>query len=587
MESQSSETLSSTDDDDHHEYGRRRGGGKRDDADVCMRHDDDEGSTAAMRRGTRRKQRRQPRPGCCQTALLLAPALLAKATSCIAETCGRWCCAGTRRNVLGHRSRTRGKPAREYKSVIQGWDSDTSSRDGPGSASKRYQTKQVVQTRQQPQTLRHQARSERQARRQQRPPQNDDGESTLSDSSEDSFASPRASDPVAPPASSRRPITQTDRHRLSNAGHNIKKKPAALRLRPARVAGPARVAQSSSASESDTEDVAVSPVRLRRQQHQQPRQRQNVDGESTSSGSSSDDNFLSPRDRDPEEDPGSSPRSITQSRPDRTAAEAARRPTVASTVDQAAMQSDPTRAVKRKSATLQLRPVRQRSAQSGGDSDSDSDMECAVVSRERQYDDTVTAKAQSTSPLAASVPSFAIRSTRGSGGSAGAAMERVRQHSDLRASVDSDASQPHIEEWVAHPDGSTKSSKGVSVQRGLGGQELIHQLAATLRQRKSSKEPANFIDPDFPPQNSSLYRDHQKAGASTREGAPLGSVGTFAELVFLHCVFAVYQLDPIPSYFSICVWLCRYFSPRCHRAKPTVVTQRKSLWCGAVQQRSA
>ena len=146
---------------------------------------------------------------------------------------------------------------------------------------------------------------------------------------------------------------------------------------------------------------------------------------------------------------------------------------MATIVDQPAQQSDSDRTLKKPSTTLKLLPAR---------------------------------SVQSASPTVA--------------------MKRLRQqYSDLRASANSDAG-PHVEEWLAVPDASTTTGKGVPGQRGRGGEELIHQLAATLRQREPSEE-NSFIDPGFPPQNSSLYKDSEAVGA-TREGAPLDSVGMLA-----------------------------------------------------------
>eukprot|EP01043_Picozoa_sp_COSAG02_P018070 COSAG02_NODE_833_length_16656_cov_42.746814_8_plen_520_part_00 len=438
LEKQSSETLSSEEDDDF--VGGR---GLRKGENAYARYEDEGrgGATAAMRqRRQRRQQREQLRPGCCQTVLLLIPALLVKATGCIVETC-RGCCGGsTQRGALGHHRRRRDKPAPKYKSVRPEWDSDSSSVDALSSASERG-----PHTRQQksPCAEQRQPRAQPQARRQRRPPHSDDGESTLSDSSSDNdFVLPRARSPAAVRDRPRRSTTTSE-----------KKKPAA------------RFAQSSSDSDSDMEDGAVFPEQ--RRQRQQP---QSDNGES--SDSSSDNNFVSPHSTDPATPRASSRHSGTQrdrqmhARTAETAAAAARRPTVASIVDQPAQQSD---TLKKPSTTLKLLPSR---------------------------------SVQSASPTVA--------------------MQRVRQHSDLRASANSDAG-PHVEEWLALPDARARTGKGVQGQRGQGGEELIRQLAATLREREPSEE-NSFIDPDFPPQNTSLYKDSEAVGGM-REGAPLDSVG--------------------------------------------------------------
>eukprot|EP01043_Picozoa_sp_COSAG02_P034181 COSAG02_NODE_2377_length_9006_cov_6.225864_1_plen_538_part_00 len=461
LESQSSDTPSSTDDEDHVAGGQPRKGEKAEED--YARHDDEErgGSSAATRqRRRRRRQREQSRPECCQTALLLIPALLVKASSCIVETCRRCCGGSTRRDALGRNSRRRDKPVRNYKYVEPDWDSDSSSGGGLSSASEQGPPTQQAGPKSQ-QALQHSPRPQRPTRRQRRSPQNDDGESTLSDTSSDDgdLVSLHAGDPAAFRARSRRSTTQPDLRRKTGSGRSEQEKPAA------------QVAQSSSDSDSDMENVAVSPVQP--QQRHQRRQPQSNDSES--SGSSSDDNFDSPRDTEPATSRASPRRSSAQTNRQTHAgtaetarAAATRRPNVASIVDQPAQQPDSRRAVKKPSTTLKLLPAR---------------------------------SVQSASPTAA--------------------MQRVRQHSDLRASVHSDAI-PHVEEWLAVPDGSTRTQQGVSGQRGLGGEELIHQLAATLREREPSEE-NSFIDPDFPPVNSSLYRDSD-GGGGARDGAPLGSV---------------------------------------------------------------
>ena len=494
MESQSSETLSSGDED----YGGSKGQAKDRGAEKAHAYQDDEelGTIVAVRRRRRqRRQREQLRPGCCQTALLLIQAILVQAANCTLEVFRR-CCSSPRRGASGRRSRTRDKPVRQY--TKPGWDSDLSSDDGLSSASERQrQDFQLDQQLSHQRIPGHQTRSQRPRlpQRQSVQEHNDDGESTLSDTSSDAnFASPR--DPVESPSSGGSTM-QADRHRGFGSGHTTQTKRAALRLRPA------SPVQSSSGTDSDIEDAAASmqPQRSRRRQ----RQPQIYDGDSSDSDSSGEDDFVSPHDSNPASPSASSRRPTAQPGRQRTAGGGvgARRKPSPSTFNQQAFPPTANHSSKQKSTALKLRPA-QSSRGSDRDTDSDSDVQDV---------------------LSSVGPTFEHQSSRGSAGSAAVAIQRVRQHSDLRVSMESDTSQPHVEEWLAHPELSNRLHKGVSSQRGVGGEELIHQLAATLRQHQATERDGSFgfIDPDFPPQNASLYRENTR-DKRTRDGAALGPV---------------------------------------------------------------
>ena len=61
----------------------------------------------------------------------------------------------------------------------------------------------------------------------------------------------------------------------------------------------------------------------------------------------------------------------------------------------------------------------------------------------------------------------------------------------------------HVEEWGGSPRCGAQQQ---SLQRGIGGEELVSELAEALRDRGTGD---CFSDPDFPPENTSLYRDRR------------------------------------------------------------------------------
>jgi hypothetical protein len=287
-------------------------------------------------------------------------------------------------------------------------------------------------------------------------------------------------------------------------------------------------------SANELEPVALQPRRQREPQPQSPpqkkqRQRQRQlqqriddDDESTLSDSSSEDQFVSPHHTEPAA-PAADPR---------------RGPAQRNRQQQRRATSPAPAPAAQNRTKLSLRPA-QPVQSSSSDSDSDSEDFASPTSQQDVSDDLPPSPHRATTAPTSSFSSFftsSRSSTRGGSGDPSdeiSALRRVRQHSDLRASAGSDASQPHVEEWSAHhphDDDNSRKRAGQSGDawlgtRGTGGAELIHQLAETLRQRESiSEEADSFIDPDFPPQNSSLYRLGSSKSGSSRDGAPLGSV---------------------------------------------------------------